>query len=145
MLTISFNAKAALKKLERAEIGVKSMDKFIGKAEKFVRAGTKQQFETEGRYMTARWARLKPSSIRARAAKGYGGKPILQNTGRLKSNYFVKYRTSSMLVWGTDVPYAKYHQLGTSKMKARKILAINKTMREGLKDIFSQYINELIR
>lgn len=142
---IKVDARKVLEKLGKAEKGIKNLTPFFRSAETFLKSATKEQFETEGKYMTARWNKLKPSTKKSRAIKGYAGKPILENTGRLKNSYKTKFRGSTIIVWGTNVPYAEFHQLGTTKMRARRVLAMNKRMREAIDKLFTFYINQLLK
>lgn len=80
-------------------------------------------FDTEGR---GEWAELAPSTIERKATEGYPSK-ILQATealydsltGGLGAAGHVEHITEDEILYGTTVPWAQYHQSGTSKMPAR--------------------------
>lgn len=73
-----------------------------------------------------KWADLKPAYARAKQTKR-GLAPILQASGRLqdsltgKSSDRIDAHEPLVLRWGTEVPYAVFHQAGTRKMVARQI------------------------
>lgn len=77
----------------------------------------RKQFGSEGSYLGPRqWTPLKPAYA-AWKQRHYPGKPILQLTGRLFNSltqrpFAVERITKDSMTIGTDVPYAKYHQLG---------------------------------
>lgn len=90
------------------------------------------QFATQGRGL---W---RPLSKRyaAQKAQKYPGKTVLRRTDRMYDS-LVKRTASSIvsinkneLTYGTSVPFASFHQTGTRKMPARKIIALT----EGDKD-----------
>ncbi len=74
-----------------------------------------------------KWADLKPTYARAKQRK-WGQAPILQASGRLRdslagqSSERIDTHEPLLLRWGTEVPYAVFHQTGTRKMVARQIL-----------------------
>jgi phage gpG-like protein len=73
------------------------------------------------------WAPLTASTIRSRR---YPGKPILSQTEALKNSLTsrplgVERITNNNAVLGTNVPYAGFHQSGTSRMPARRIVEID--------------------
>jgi phage gpG-like protein len=77
----------------------------------------KKQFAQEGGYTNrSRWSPLSPRYA-AWKQRHYPGKPILQLTGALFNSltrrpFGVEEITAHTMVIGTDVPYAKYHQVG---------------------------------
>lgn len=75
------------------------------------------------RFMSgAGWAPLKPGYARWKA-QHYGGRPVLTLTGRLHQSLSehldIDIRSPHSMTLGTAVPYARYHQHGTSKMVPR--------------------------
>jgi phage gpG-like protein len=80
-------------------------------------------FETEGR---GEWAALSEATLEAKARSGAPAK-ILQDTeelydslaGNLAAIGHVERITEDEIVYGTTVPWAKYHQEGTARMPAR--------------------------
>lgn len=80
-------------------------------------------FETEGR---GEWPELSAATIERKAQLGYPSK-ILQATealydslaGGLASAGHVERITEDEVVYGTTVPYSRYHQDGTARMPAR--------------------------
>jgi len=74
-----------------------------------------------------RWPDLKPSYARAKERK-WGQAAPLQASGRLRttlagqSSEGINRHEPLLLRWGTEVPYAVFHQAGTRKMPARRLL-----------------------
>jgi len=83
------------------------------------------RFRTEGASgPSGRWKALSPRYATWKA-KNYPGRKILELTGALKGSLvgdgpgsIVSYGDNSVFI-GSSVPYAEYHQTGTSKMPAR--------------------------
>jgi len=51
-----------------------------------------------------------------------GSHPILDKSGRLKRSWSVKHEEPRILIRTTGVDYAKYHQSGTRRMPARRMI-----------------------
>jgi phage gpG-like protein len=86
-----------------------------------LRRRIREQFETEGAAYGDHWLERK------RETRGSQGKPILFRTGRLKQSFLegpehIEESDGQTLTFGSRVPYAIFHQLGTRKMPARPIL-----------------------
>ncbi len=91
----------------------------------------RRQFESAGALGThGRWAELSPNYAK-RKKRVWGEKPILQASGKLQSallegglGHFEELEPLRMSfgVSADAVPYALYHQTGSSKMAARPIL-----------------------
>lgn len=91
------------------------------------------------------WAPLAESTRRDRERKGYNGaRPILERTGKLRKGFKVKVVKEKLSATNT-VSYAKYHQFGTSKMPARKILGFSDKFVEALKMEIIRYITNQIK
>jgi len=84
-----------------------------------------------GQFGPGHWAALSPQYA-AWKSRHYPGKTILQRTERLRESLEWNGRrlgkdgffqaTRDAVVFGTDVPYAKYHQKGTPRMPQREFL-----------------------
>jgi phage gpG-like protein len=85
------------------------------------------QFGGQGVGPGGAWAPLSPAYA-AYKSKKYGGKPVLQRSGRLydsltsKNEESVTDREPLSLTLGTRVAYAGYHQTGTRRMTRRKVI-----------------------
>ena len=94
----------------------------------FLRA-TSEQFESIGVRGGQRWQRLSERYAKWKQKK-FPGKPILVRTERLKRSLSLGGSAPDQVaefqplyaVFGTLVPYAQYHQRGTSRMAQRQIL-----------------------
>lgn len=97
------------------------------------------------------WEPLAPDYA-AWKAKTYPGKPILQATGemydgltRAKSKYSVRRADRDGGEWGTDAPYAHYHQEGTGRMPRRKIIEIDTDLRKGIVAVMAAHVRDTVR
>ena len=89
------------------------------------------------------WAPLEESTLRTRR---YEGLPILQQTGDLKSSLLddpVLQISRNELLFGTNNPYAPFHEHGTRRMPARPFL--RPAIREAINEIQSEYIQYIAR
>ena len=90
-----------------------------------LRPWLRKQFASEGaKGAHGSWKELK-GPYRTRKGKVYPGKPILEASGRMKRDLLSEANegetTPRMMYYGTNLPYAKFHQTGTRKMAARRI------------------------
>ena len=68
----------------------------------------------------ALWAPLKRSTIKSRNRRRKQSRPrTLQDTGRLRRSWNAR-ATASSIVFGTNVPYARFHQQGGNRIPARR-------------------------
>lgn len=84
------------------------------------------EFESEGAYAGSPWAQLAASTVVAKERAGLDPR-ILHATLALRNSLTksddpeaIRIATPSMMVFGTTVPYGKYHQSGTSRMPRRR-------------------------
>lgn len=68
-----------------------------------------QMFLTQGRSRGHPWAKLAPSTVRARARRGRTAIDILQDTRRLAASFRPLVLSDDRLVFGTDSPIATFH------------------------------------
>lgn len=100
----------------------------------------KKQFASEGGEYPPKWAALSPGYA-ARKMAAVGRKPILEYSGDLvrsltKRPFAVEVITQRAATFGTDVPYAIFHQRGTPFMPARPpLLRANNKSQRGLQRI----------
>jgi phage gpG-like protein len=105
-----------------------------------------QQFASEGDYGSAGWAPLSPAYAAAKA-RHYPGKPILERSGRLVASLTqpvggdaVRVSEPALMIFGTSVPYAKYHQKGTTKMPRRRPVELPESVRADLVKTLQRFI-----
>ncbi len=89
-----------------------------------------KRFDAEG----PGWAALSPEYAKWKA-RHFGGKPILQRSGALMASLtsrgsVVQNMSPAALTLGSVVPYAKYHQSGTSRMPARPLIRFEQADRQ---------------
>ncbi len=107
------------------------------------------QFPTEGDAGAhGHWAPLQPK-YEAQKRKRWGDKPILQASGAMyddltgSSNQGVIQALS--MSYGSSLPYAKFHQTGTSKMPARRIIDPDDNFKLGIRRQVTRGIVQYIR
>jgi len=89
----------------------------------------KANFSEEGRILTDGWQPRK---------KSYPW-PILEKTGKLKNTWNSKIENKKLTI-SSPIEYATYHQFGTPKMPARKIVGITKSLLENVIDRIKKYL-----
>lgn len=82
-----------------------------------------REFDTQGGATRGGWAALRPAYARQKA-RTHPGKPILERDGDLRRSltqrpFSIDEVDSHVAVFGTDIPYARYHMDGTPFMPAR--------------------------
>lgn len=108
-----------------------------------------QQFSSQGsRGPSGRWSPLNPQYAKRKRMK-WGTRGILIASGRMKASlvgrsadsiYDVSHGMYAEL--GTRVPYAIFHQAGTSKMPQRKLIDMTDRDQLAVAKVFQEYINQ---
>ncbi len=98
-------------------------------------ASVNKNFAQSGR---PAWAPLRPATLKQKKRLGYSSAPLIRN-GQLKRSIAGKVTRNSLRI-GTAVPYAKFHQLGTSKMKARPFLVFQNGDVEAINQLVLNFI-----
>ena len=93
-------------------------------ADRFIKLQA-QNFASQGATMSGGWSPLSPQYARQKA-RSHPGAPILVRDGDLRDSLagtlgIREHNRHSMTV-GTAVPYATYHQNGTPRMPARRLI-----------------------
>lgn len=114
-----------------------------------IRENEERIFETEGAaFGGTRWARLSEPyrTQKMRRFKTFGRDKILQATGKLKRSVtgaggrsFVE-RAGNELRIGTRLPYAQFHETGTSIMPARPFLRIGAQNQRRIAAVIARYV-----
>lgn len=111
---------------------------------------TEMNFETEGD-LVGGWEPLSEATLKRRKQRGFTT-TILTDTGRLRGSFrhdeseHHEIITSYWMEWGSDVPYAPYHQTGTSRMPARPILFVqDDTVIADIEEVIRGYAEEVLR
>lgn len=111
-------------------------------------AETKLQFATQGQHASGGWKPLKQATLDRKRRKGLRLQ-ILQETGALMDSMtergdanMVFAPTQTSLVFGSKLPYAKYHQTGTRNMPRRPPLEFTEPTKRAVVKILQRYIVE---
>ena len=107
---------------------------------------TKLQFATEGGHASGGWRPLKAATIKEKQRQGMRLQ-ILQRTGALLDSLTVKGDanqvleiTPQTLTFGSRVPYADFHQTGTSHMPRRPPLAFTEPAKRAVLKVIQEWI-----
>lgn len=105
-----------------------------------------KNFDTAGRHASGGWAPLKPATVADKRRRGLDRR-ILHATLRLRRSLTqagapdgIRVITAHSAAIGTTVPYARFHQSGTSKMPRRRPLELNEQARKRSVKIVQRYI-----
>ena len=107
----------------------------------------KKQFASEGRYGSGGWESLSPTYALWKS-RNFPGASILQRTRRMvlsltgETSDTVKEMSPKNFRIGTKVPYAGYHQTGTSRMPRRPVIELTESdKREWIKIVQRWLVN----
>jgi phage gpG-like protein len=101
-----------------------------------LRHSEERQFKTAGKHASGGWAKLKQATIEAKQRARERGevkytRAILRATGALMESFTRKSGGEHteivqphQLIFGSQVPYARFHQRGTSDMPQRRPLEV---------------------
>ena len=100
-----------------------------------LRSALTRQFDSEGRFGSGGWAPLAPSTVAAKQAAGLDPR-ILHATRRLRDSLTEPGHPDQIAIarpdgldFGSTVPYAAFHQHGTSRMPRRRPVQLPESMR----------------
>lgn len=104
-------------------------------------------FSAEGAFENrSKWADLSPA-YQAWKQKRYPGRKILELTGTLLASIAVRGAFGNVtkvspteMVVGTSIPYAIYHQTGTPRMPARKIIELTEDQKKRWVQIIHKFL-----
>lgn len=142
-IELRFSGNAALtRRLSAMQTAVADMTPVWGVLRNRFVATMAMEFAGQ-RSASGKWKPLSPA-YGAWKAQHYGGKPILQRTGELygslTGDLAIDIREPQMMVLGTDVSYARFHQTGTKKMPARPIIDLSESERMTWVELILQHL-----
>lgn len=90
------------------------------------------------------WPALSPVTVADKRRQGFGSRMLVRKGLLYDSlqggNMSIRHLNSERLEIGTSVPYAPYHQYGTSKMPRRRLTATDDQAREQLERMIARYV-----
>ncbi len=94
-------------------------------------------FDSEGSDFGTPWAQLSPATqvYKAKHFGAYASLPLMA-TGKMRSS-FRSQATAMSLTIDNTAPYFKYHQLGTSKLPRRRMLAADSDVKQIVRRVIS--------
>lgn len=109
---------------------------------------TRAQFESEGGHASGGWTPLKQSTLRAKRSKGQDPR-ILHGTLALERSLtdtgdpnMVLEVGPGEIVYGSQLPYARFHQTGTRRMPRRRPVEFTEDTRQQAVRILLRFIRE---
>ena len=111
-----------------------------------LRAAERRQFRSEGGYGSGGWSPLSPAYRRWKSAH-YPGRPILVRSEALLKSlterpFGIDEVHPSFAIFGTNVEYAIYHQLGTNRMPRRPVIDLPESLRRRWVKILQRWLVE---
>lgn len=95
----------------------------------------KEQFSSRGARWRTPWKPLAPSTVRQKRNRGFLNESLVRTTslrGELTRRPLgVEHIRAQEVTGGTNLSYAKFHQRGTKKMPARRLVNAEAVAREG--------------
>jgi phage gpG-like protein len=112
----------------------------------YMRSVERSQFDSEGRTGSGGWAPLKPSTVANKAARGLDPR-ILRATDRLRRSLtnktspdHIEEINADSFVFGSRVPYGRYHQKGTRRMPQRRPVELSERNRRAVVKIIQSHL-----
>lgn len=102
-----------------------------------------QAFLSQGGVYGNVWQRL-AASTNLFKSKHYAGAPPEVETGKMMAGFRYKADSKSVFVYNR-MPYFGYQQLGTSRMPARQLIGVNKTITTMIGDVIKKDIERKLR
>lgn len=125
MVSVAIDIKEAVRDINRAKAVFQNQRKYRlyrTMADLLLRTYWGETFDKEGaRRGHDRWEPLNPAYSMYKAARGRSTKPLIL-TGHLRGSGKVLRDTPDSLEFGTQVPYAEYHQKGEGNLPEREFL-----------------------
>lgn len=135
-----------LKKVEGVLNGPLLMDEAVSFLLNRIRTRFLSEVDPDGRPWPPSWAGLKRrgGGYTTRNGKKYTGTGTLFETGRLFRSIQAAGESPYIRVIGTDVPYAKYHQVPETARVLRQFLGFNDEDAALVERVLQKRLNELL-
>jgi phage gpG-like protein len=111
-------------------------------------AAEQEQFRTEGAGMALHWTALSASYAKWKETH-FPGRLILERTGDLRHSLTDRRDPNALcieeretLTLGTNIPFAIFHQQGTSKMPARPVMPAPEDFQRRVREHIQTYLEE---
>lgn len=144
MIQLIVNSKNVVNGLSKL---IKNLEfkKPLNDTKKLIDQQTQMNFDTQGYTLGRAWAPLSMATRTQRSREGYGpARPILVRRGDLKRSFRGDVRGDTLIYKSTSKIFP-YHQLGTRRMKQRKMLDVTEKLKGAIVRTFGNYLAEIIR
>lgn len=120
LISVEVNATAALRRF--GTLVSESKDRRVPNRQLATQltGWTLRNFQQGGSLQTPPWAPLKASTAKQKAKHGYSSQPLIR-TGHYRQSFRPFYDNDTAGT-GSEVPYSKYHETGTSRLPQRAAL-----------------------
>lgn len=127
MLQVDFqNLLHIRKRFEGVHDSLKTISPSLSAAvQRVLQTAFREILDAEG---TPKWVKLSPYTLREKQRLGYGGKRILERTGRLRRSYSARSSdsqwrtTSASIIFENYLYYAGFHETGSGRLPARHVI-----------------------
>lgn len=116
----------------------------------YLSAAERRQFATEGAYMGTPWQPLAPSTVARKAARGFGGRKILVETGAMRSGFTgrpmdIETYSAQQALFGSAGQVARWQHFGTHRngkqaIPPRTIMKVTPVIAHGVAEVIAGYI-----
>lgn len=149
---MDFENAEIVQMVSKLEGRVKNPEPFLRRVAKYVQKNTMQMFSKRPdlhQVRTVRWKPLAKSTIEAKRRAKKEGRAIattrpLVFTGKLKESLASVNAiqiSGKNTTYGTDLPFAQYHQRGGTKLPKRPFLFITKSERNEIGRMIKKYLD----
>ena len=111
---------------------------------KLMMAAIMENFKNQGKTFGMPWTPLKPLTVKIKQRLGYGDKPPLVRTGRMKGSFRSKTERNKLII-DNPTPYFPSHQIGSKRIPQRVMLRIDKTRLHLIIDAFRDWVVKIIK
>lgn len=103
-------------------------------------------FDTKGGAISESWARLSPATVAAKARSGYGGKGILERTGRMRKAFRHIVSSDQAVIYNT-AEYFQYHQSNKprNRLPRRVMMKLAENQKQQVVKYFQVYIRNSLK
>jgi phage virion morphogenesis protein len=140
VITLEYSDEAIRQKLQQLQQRLGDLQPIYRELGEYLLLSTDIRWEREIDPDGNRWKALTPFTRSQKESLGRIDK-ILQSTGRLRAS--IRYRANSQkLVVGTNVKYARNHQLGINGVPQRKFLGLSIDDRQEIIRVLNRYLDK---
>ena len=130
--------KALQRKISKFHNKLKNPKKILKESGELLVKNYQTNFQTEGSTLGSKWKPLSAFTTAQKIRLGYGGKKILERTGKLMKSIKILILNKFLVKVGSKLDYYRYHQSAAPRRKLprRKMVDITNKLSKQIADIF---------